>query len=133
MAKLYTPIRRILIAVALVGSGLMAVGLAASAALWIWLERSQGAPPPIARAEDGSPLSAALWTQRVAATFPPGVPETILVRRLGDEGFQISSSEHAAHYDWGNSFPCRYTVTVRWTAESGLITSTTGDQSNACM
>ncbi|MDP3800896.1 hypothetical protein [Brevundimonas sp.] len=114
--------------------GLVLLPGASFVALGLWFEQAEGAPPQLA---DGALHDFGVrnenWSRHLAETFPVGTPEATVTARLREEGFEIAPTNRSARYEWGSGFPCVYTLTATWSAESGRVTEISGDYLNACM
>lgn len=123
--------RSILLKIALGAVGLVIAGFVIVYGVTWWaLAQSQHGRPP-ALAQGVSDLDTG-WPVRLRQTFPPGVPEAVLIRRLRDEGFEVQPKARSARLNWGR-FPCDYTFTAAWTAQEGHIETIDGRWTQACI
>lgn len=122
-------LRRIMLAVLL---AIIALPVLAFAGLCVWLNATQGRPPALFADVPQDFTDEAPWTARMAATFPAGTPEAVVIERLKADGFEVDQTARSATYGWGNGVPCIHTVQAAWSAQDGRVTTATARYGNAC-
>lgn len=126
----------------LVISSHLLVALLASCGTVIWADSRPIALPPLLQ---GIPLSLRMtegvspeFTQRLNKRFPPGSPETSLIRELWLSGFRpdtdLGASQRGASVTFlgDHSYICRRDAYVSWSADSGRLTSISGTFVQTC-
>lgn len=86
--------------------------------IWIYIEATIGAPPPLAADLPANFDQASVeWTARLTRDFPPGTDERRLVSVLMAQGFRVDPHARYAEYNWSSGeILCGDWLTVFWKA-----------------
>lgn len=107
----------------------------AAAALWRLVIMPALFPPelvmPVLARDLPDTGASEAFAARIAATFPPGTPETDLIATLQAQSFSVLPDYQSARFEW-KTFPCISVLLVTWQSQAGLLTRTDAARQRIC-
>jgi hypothetical protein len=89
-------------------------------------ELGRGLSPTFSRANDE-------FAQRIARAFPAGTQEEVVIKKLKDQGFKVSSAGRSAQFT-KSRFPCELHWSIRWeVSEDRTIRRIEAKYGGACL
>ncbi len=113
--------------------GITLLAMAGLAVFWIAWFDPFGEQPEIVRDRPSNFAEAGrVFKERVAKTFPPGMPETDLIQQLTAQGFTIDPEYRLATFEKPH-FPCRLYWRISWKVEQERLSVVDARFDPACL